>query len=631
MTMREGLLNGGGCNCRWQQVSSLFAAATLAAATLGTISINAAQEIPGTLAGVVLAADQPDQPLRHAVVSLIEPGNPVHVSVIAGDDGRFEFVNLRPGRYAVAASRPAYLRSAYGARRPGDAGTPVALAAGQRVDDLRITLTRGAVIAGRLRDAAGAPAANIPVVVAPAAMISGPGEYAPSSESLTTDASGAYRAFNLPPGEYVVVAALGSVGGRGPIYRPTVADIDASLFALQQRVSGQPAQPPPPAPPGPAVLRTYGWAPIFYPGTTSAVDAVRVSVRAGEVREDVDFAIDLAPYLTVQGTVVVVTPDGEPAPATKTISRVGPPLPVYAQSSTASQSQLVRTFSVSGTNFSISDFRFTDLTPGLYAVAARNQQGDWAAANVRVTDSDIRDLRLVLEPAMSLSGRLVFEGSPDAPAANAGAMRVSLVPLPLDPAVLRAAGVAAGPVIGLPPPAPVTPAADGTFSIADILPGRFALEVSSAADAPGLSRWWPKSATAAGRDLLDLPLRFGTDLRTLEDVVLTMSDRPAELAGRLQTAAGAPASDFAVVLFSADRAHWFAGARRSRAVRPATDGTFVIGGLPAGEYFLAALTDAEAGVWDQPSFLDQVARAALRVTIGDGASVRQDVQIAGGP
>jgi hypothetical protein len=289
---------------------------------------------------------------------------------------------------------------------------------------------------------------------------------------------------------------------------------------------------------------------------------------------------------------------------------------------------MIRDSSFSGLTFSASEFRFADLTPGVYAVVARSQDGSWAAANVRLVDSDIKDLRLVLEPAMSLSGRIVFDGSPNAPAANVTAIRVSLVPLPLDPTVLRAAGVAAGPVIGLPPPAPVTQAADGSFSIADILPGQFALEVGGA-DAPGLSRWWPKSAIAGGRDLLDLPLRFGTDLRTLEDVVLTMSDRPAELTGRLQTAAGAPASGYAVVLFSADRGHWFAGARRSRAVRPATDGTFVIGELPAGVYFLAALTDAEPGMWDQPAFLDQVARAALRVTIADGARVRQDVQIAG--
>ena len=94
------------------------------------------------------------------------------------------------------------------------------------MDDVRITLARGAVIAGHLRDAAGAPAANIPVRVVPAAAALGPGEYAPAFDALTTDPSGAYRAFNLPPGEYVVVAALGNLSGRGPIYRPTAAEID---------------------------------------------------------------------------------------------------------------------------------------------------------------------------------------------------------------------------------------------------------------------------------------------------------------------------------------------------------------------------------------------------------------------
>jgi hypothetical protein len=601
--------------------------AWLLAVGLGPAAVIGAQESPGTLAGVVLAADQPDQPLRHAVVSLIDPTSPVHVTVVADDEGRFEFGDLRPGRYAVTASKPAYLTSAFGARRTGDAGTPIALAAGQRVEDLRITLARGAVIAGHVRDAAGAPAANISIVVAPAATTSGPGEYAPASEALTTDAGGAYRAFNLPPGDYVIVAAIANVSGRGTIYRPTVAEIDASLFALQQRVSGEPAASPQPLPPGPAVLRTYGWAPVFYPGTSSAADAVRVRVDAGDVREDLDFAIDLAPLLTVQG--VVVGADGSPAPATKSIARVGPPLPIYAQSSTAAREQALRRSTVAGVLVADA-LNFTDVTPGLYVVTARAFRGAWAATNVRVTDSPIKDLRLVMQPPMSLSGRLVFDGSPNAPAANAASMRVGLAPLPLEPAIVRAAGSGAGPVIGLPPPPPVTAAADGTFSIGEILPGQFAIEVSGVTGAPGLGGWWLESALADGRDLLDQPLDFGGALREINDVVLTLTDRRTELTGRLQTADGQPMPDYHVIVFSPDRAHWFSGARRTRAVRPATDGVFSVAELPAGAYLVAALTDLPADDYQRAAFLEQLAPHAVRVAVRAGETTRQDLQIAGG-
>ena len=148
----------------------------LIVSAMGSIVAGAAQDPSAVLGGVVLAADQSGEPLAHAVVSLLDPANPVRVTVIAGDDGRFEFKDLRPGRYTVRASKPAYLPMAYGARRPGEAGTAIALTAGQRLDDLRITLTRGAIIAGHVRDPGGAPAANIPVVIAPAIATSGPGE-----------------------------------------------------------------------------------------------------------------------------------------------------------------------------------------------------------------------------------------------------------------------------------------------------------------------------------------------------------------------------------------------------------------------------------------------------------------------
>ena len=449
-----------------------------------------------------------------------------------------------------------------------------------------------------------------------------------ASEAFTTDASGAYRAFNLPPGEYVIAAAVtNDLFGRGSIHRPTVAEIDASLFALQQGRSGAPAVPLPFPPSGPLTQQAYGWAPVFYPGTTSAADAGPVRVRAGEVHDDVDFAIDVAPHLTVAGAVFL--PDGTAAPATKAISRIGPPLPVYAKSSTASQAQLaVRRSNLSGlVRASPSEFTFADVTPGLYAVAARHEDGSWAAANVRVIDRDIRDLRLVLQPPLSLSGHVRFDRPAEALLGDPPTLRVGLVPLPPDPGTVRVAGLGSGPVIGLPAPPPVTVAPDGTFSVRDILPGRLTIEVTDASGVE-LTGWWLASAAIDGRDLLDQPLDFGAKLGTLENVVLTLTHRRTELTGRLQTADGQAATGFHVIVFSADRTHWFPGARRTRAVRPASDGLFTVPELPAGAYLVAAVTDAIDDEWQQAAFLEQLAAFAAPVTVRAGQTVRQDLQIA---
>jgi protocatechuate 3,4-dioxygenase beta subunit len=578
----------------------------------------AAQET-AALSGVVETASQPARPLAHAVVSLGGRDLPVRLSVIADERGQFTFVDLAPGVYAVTAAKPGYVPSAHGARRVGDRGTPVTLTAGARLNDVRVRLVEAATVAGRIRDPSGAPAGNIAVAIVPAAAAMGPMSYASRPDALITDASGAYRADQLAPGEYLIVAGISDDLNRRPVYRPTAAEIDASLFALQQRTTGG-TTPFAAMPTGPPNLRTYGWAPIFYPGTTDVQQARRVQVRAGETRRDLDFTVDLAPFMTVAGAVVAA--DGTPTHARVSITPIGPSLPVEM---VGSLFHLLRPTLVHGGAVRLMDeFSFSGLPPGTYLLTARERDA-WAVTNVVVRDGDIKDLRLPLQPSMALSGGVVFEGSASAPPADPAAVRLGLE-LSGVPAHTPA-GATPGRLLGISAPEPVAPDGDGRFSISGILPGTYALSATSSAFAAGRT-WWPRSATSGGRDLLDMPLRFGTELRTVDDVVLTLSDRPGELTGRLLTAAGAPAPEYSVILFSADRAHWFPGARRTRAVRPATDGTFLIGELPAGEYFLAALTDAEPGVWDQAAFLEQIARAALGVSIGDGARVRQDLQIA---
>jgi hypothetical protein len=112
--------------------------------------------------------------------------------------------------------------------------------------------------------------------------------------------------------------------------------------------------------------------------------------------------------------------------------------------------------------------------------------------------------------------------------------------------------------------------------------------------------------------------------------VLTMSDRHTELSGRLQTPTGQPASDVFVIAFSADRRMWGAGARRVRAVRPAVDGVFSIADLPPGDYLLGAVTDVDADEWQRPAFLEQLAPASIKITLGEGEKRVQDLRLGGG-
>ena len=84
-----------------------------------------------------------------------------------------------------------------------------------------------------------------------------------------------------------------------------------------------------------------------------------------------------------------------------------------------------------------------------------------------------------------------------------------------------------------------------------------------------------------------------------------------------------------MLVFSVRSRAWTPGSRRVRMTRPATDGAFSVKGLPAGEYFLAALTDLEAGEWNDPALLEQLVGSAVKVTLRDGETTTQNIRIGG--
>jgi hypothetical protein len=130
-----------------------------------------------------------------------------------------------------------------------------------------------------------------------------------------------------------------------------------------------------------------------------------------------------------------------------------------------------------------------------------------------------------------------------------------------------------------------------------------------------------------GRDALDVPIEVNGGLIT--GALLTFTNRHSDLTGQLQTPAGLPATEYFVIAFPTDRSLWRRNARRTRVARPATDGTYLFRDLPAGEYFLGALTDVAPNEWQDPAFLDQLVGASLKVTVTDGQVTTQSIRISG--
>jgi hypothetical protein len=176
--------------------------------------------------------------------------------------------------------------------------------------------------------------------------------------------------------------------------------------------------------------------------------------------------------------------------------------------------------------------------------------------------------------------------------------------------------------------------ADGTFTLPGVPPGKY--HVSTNFSAPALaagggasSLWSARSGMLDGVDVLDrgLDVRPG---RAVQNLVISFTDQPAAISGKLIDASGAPVPDLTIVVFSTNRGDWTPGSRRVlQPIRPASDGTYSATGLPPGEYYLAALTDIGPDDWPDPSFMEQIAASAIKITLGEGEKKVQDVKLSG--
>lgn len=246
-----------------------------------------------------------------------------------------------------------------------------------------------------------------------------------------------------------------------------------------------------------------------------------------------------------------------------------------------------------------------NLATGRAGVGAPSPTTMWAMSEVRVDGRDVTGISLRLAPGQNVSGRFVFEGKtpPVLPA------RVSLS--------LRATDLT-----GYSATAQMSvAAASDPFNIPGVVPSTYRLNATMAG-------WVVKSVRIGDRDVTDaiVQIKPGEDLSS---VVVTFSDAPGEVTGVLYDAANRPSSDLSMVLFSANRALWFNGSRHTRpAVRPASDGRFTFSGLAPGDYFLAALTEVSPADLANVQFLEQVAAAAIKVSVALGDRKTQDLKIA---
>lgn len=621
--------------------TSLLVVTGLAAQVPGTPARGGVNPT-GLIVGRVVDAVS-NTPIPSVIVTLSGAPLASSIRVLTDAQGRFLYRNVPAGSFTLRATIGAnvegsgfmwagglgpqvgpYLNGGYGQRRPGGLLQSIDLANDEQIDGVVIKLWQGGSLDGRVLDEAGEPLVDV-VVAAPRLSADGRVQNGPT---VRTDDRGAYHFGTLVPGDYVVVVtqthaampagrndALASTPDRPVSAR--LANTGARTFeggiAVGSSLISTAAWPNANA--LPPVLRNetlHIYQTTFAPSAASLAMATPVTVRAGEATMGVDISMTPVRPVAVSGTL---TDDLGP------LEDFGVRLFSHESDARAVPFDVAR-----ASTDAAGRFVFPLVPPGAYRVVAQryattrfgpdvvlpspgppraaDRVGASAAQAIVVSAEDVTGIALQLGLGVQVSGRVEFRGARP----SADTLRQLLVFLsPLDP------------ISHSFPPRPysVNPDAKGAFALRDVTPGRYLVTIRDSRDVSLLA------VTVGGRDVTERPVTIEAD--DLDDLVVALTDRAAEVAGTVQRRAGAPDPDAGVVMFPTDRTRWSdvgPGARMFRSARVSRAGTFSLAPVLPGDYFLAAIADDGTADFPDAKFLDALAAVAETVRVEAGAAMR---------
>lgn len=545
---------------------------------------------------------------------LAGPSASVPQRVVTTSDGYFFFRDLPGGRFSIAASAMGYLNGGYLQHKPNGARQPIDLGENEKRGDVQITLWKYGAISGTVLDEAGELAVGATVRLLSRGSVS-------TGRTELTDDRGNYRFGGVTPGAYIagIITTQSTIPASLFENYLDLQTSDPNRFQMlrtEMLNAGAPALGPgarvgdlifplagtarvgytPPQPADDGTMLSY--VTTFFPNAATSTEAATIAIGSGEDRTGVDLAIRLVPTVRVSGMLtgpegparhmgVSLVPagtdpfvaDGIIATATAAIDQNGAftllGVPAGSYTLTSTRTSIMRTGPT--------------LPPML-----------WATQPVTVDRADLTGLELVLRPGLTMSGRLEFAGSKPAPAGQ----ELQQFSVALAPAMTANA----------PRSSMVSVMTDGTFVTPGDLPGRYLATV-----VPGSPGWMLRSVRYNGRNIADESVELTSS--DLAGVVVTFTDAPAKLTGTIVDAKGAPDPLAAVIIVPADVDGWRRGElnpRRMRRTAATKDGTFALGSLPAGQYYVVAVDDAVTDQWTDSRFLERLIVGATKLTIAEG-------------
>lgn len=551
---------------------------------------SVSQQTVASIDGVIVDAGS-ERRIVKATVDLRIPGTRTAVATTRTDrEGKFYFPNVTPGAFRLFITHEGHVTT----------DKMLTLSAGQRITDLRLAMTAGGVISGRITDK-GKPIGLADVVAVKAIWTEGQPSLTPVI-SVRTDDTGEFHLFWLPPGRYYIIGVVWDIANSvGYFINPE--DNDTGNFQAQRYIGRTVFMR---ATAG-GIAENEAHVPVFYPGTTDPRMGRAIEVQPGGVIRGIDIDASAVRTSRVSGRVIGIPVQG------RTTVDLFPILGGINTSAAQTPTAVVD---------AVGNFEMSSVAPGRYVATARG--GDLIGrAFVEVDNRDVVDVVISLSARLSLSGRVVVEGA--LPPNTLSSLRVVLR---TDPLLVNTINNGV----------PVKP--DGSFTIPDpspsaqsppgIPPGDYRVYVTPLQSPPtpdettprSVPGFYVKSIRFGDQDLLHERLRLQSQPQ--DALTIVVGTRPAILQGRVLDDRQQPLAGATVVLVHDDELRYHV---QERFTTSDASGRFEFENLAPGNYKIFAWTTMDRGAWHDPEFMKNFESFGIAFKAEEGGRNSLDVRV----